>query len=66
MAHTPQIELRTAKQVRAQLGGISEVTLWRRINNLEMDFPQPVRILGRLYFRADLIDVWIKAQAEAA
>ena len=66
MTHTTQTDLRTAKQVRAQLGGISDVTLWRRINNSNLEFPQPVRILRRLYFRADEIDAWIAAQTEAA
>ena len=66
MASETSVDLRTAKQVRAQLGDISEVTLWRRMNNPSLGFPQPVRILGRLYFVGDDIDAWILAQAEVS
>ena len=60
------VGLRSATQVRQQLGGISDVTLWRRINNPELDFPKPIKISGRLYFRVSDIDAWVEAQAEAA
>ena len=62
MAHTTQIELRTAKQVCAQLGGISEVTRWRWVRDPGMKFPQPIKISGRNYFRGDEIDAWIQTQ----
>ncbi len=62
--HSP--ELRTAKQVRKQLGEISEITLWRWINNPNLNFPRPTKISGRRYFRSDEMDAWIEAQAEAA
>jgi predicted DNA-binding transcriptional regulator AlpA len=58
-------ELRSASSVREQLGNISNVTLWRRIKNPELSFPKPIKISGRLYFRANEIDAWIEAQAEA-
>ena len=68
LEHSPErdsvgIELRTASEVRRQLGGISEVTLWRRIRDPRLNFPTPVKILGRLYFRAAEINAWIEAQA---
>ena len=59
-------ELRNASSVCKQLGNISNVTLWRRINNPELDFPPPIKISGRLYFRAHEIDAWVEAQAEGA
>ncbi len=62
--HSP--ELRTSKQVRKQLGEISEITLWRWINNPDLSFPRPIKISGRRYFRSDEMDAWIEAQAEAA
>ena len=52
-----------AREVCRHLGGISSVTLWRRMQN--DDFPAAIRIAGRLYFRADEIDEYIR-QAEQA
>lgn len=63
---TDNIELRTAKQVCQKIGGVSDVTLWRRINNPVLNFPQPIKILGRLYFQAAEIDAWITEQARKA
>ena len=60
------VGLRSATQVRQQLGGISDVTLWRWGRDPSLKFPQPIKISGRNYFRADEIDAWIGAQAEAA
>jgi predicted DNA-binding transcriptional regulator AlpA len=54
--------LRSAPRVCEQLD-CSGVTLWRRIKNPDLGFPQPLKISGRLYFRADEIDAWIEAQA---
>ncbi len=56
-------ELRTAKQVRKQLGEISEITLWRWINSPDLNFPRPIKISARNYFRSDEMDAWIEAQA---
>jgi predicted DNA-binding transcriptional regulator AlpA len=58
-----QIELRTARKVRSQLGDISDVSLWRWIRNPDLNFPKPTKISGRLYFRADEIDTWIEDRA---
>ena len=63
---SPAMELRRARQVREQLGGISEVTLWPRVRDPNLNFPRPVKILGRLYFRGDEIDAWISEQMETA
>ncbi|HEX9868802.1 MAG TPA: transcriptional regulator [Candidatus Tectomicrobia bacterium] len=56
------VELRTARRVREQLGGVSEVTLWRFQRDPNLGFPTPVRINGRLYFRVDEIDAWIESR----
>ena len=61
----PGPELRTAKQVRHQLGDKSEPTLWRWVKDPALNFPQPSRILGRLYFRGDEIDKWIEDRMKA-
>ena len=62
--HSP--ELRTAKQVRRQLGDKSEVTLWRWINDPELNFPQPIKIRGQNHFDGAAIDRWIASQTKTA
>ena len=67
MASNPNsCELRSAATVRQQLGKISNVTLWRWVRDPGLNFPKPIKISRRNYFRADEIDAWIEAQAEAA
>ncbi len=55
-------ELRSAATVRRQLD-ISHVTLWRRIRDPSLRFPQPLKISNRNYFRGAEIDAWIEVQA---
>jgi len=62
MSQSPS--LRSASSVCEQLD-CSGVTLWRRIKNPGLKFPQPLKISGRLYFRADDVDACIEAQANA-
>ncbi len=63
MPETSQpVELRAALRVCKQLD-CSLVTIWRRVHDPSLNFPQPVKICGRNYFRADEIDAWIEAQA---
>jgi predicted DNA-binding transcriptional regulator AlpA len=54
--------------VRTRYGGISDMTLWRWLRDLEMKFPPPVMIRRRRYWReADLADFDRRAAgAEAA
>jgi predicted DNA-binding transcriptional regulator AlpA len=40
-----------APQVRRRYGNISDMALWRWLNDPELGFPQPVDIGGRRYFR---------------
>ena len=54
----------TAKEVCARLGGISDMTLWRYLNDESVGFPRPVYIRRRRYFREDEITAWIDRQAE--
>ncbi len=62
MPETSQpVELRAALRVCKQLD-CSLVTIWRRVHDPSLNFPQPVKICGRNYFRADEIDAWIEAQ----
>ena len=53
-----------ASTVREICGGISDMTLWRWLD--QRDFPQPVRIARRRYWRMDDVVAWLEAQREAA
>lgn len=39
-----------AKKVREELGGISDMTLYRWLNDPTLDFPKPIYIKTRRYF----------------
>lgn len=48
----------SARTVRAELGGISDMTLWRWLNRSDLGFPQPVVIARRRYWRRVDIENW--------
>jgi predicted DNA-binding transcriptional regulator AlpA len=53
----------TAPQLRHRYGGRSDMWLWRLLHNQASDFPQPLRINGRRYWRLGDIEAWELAQA---
>ena len=53
----------TSKQVRARIGGVSSMCVWRWVRDGK--FPAPVPINGRNYWRAGVIRAWITAQGAA-
>ncbi len=53
----------TAKQVRERYGGISDMTLWRWLRDPNLQFPKPIVINGRRYWRWDKLDAFDDAQA---
>lgn len=53
-----------AATVRSICGNVSDMTLWRWLK--QCDFPKPVYIAKRRYWReAEILD-WLEAQAENA
>ena len=53
-----------AATVRQMCGGISDMTLWRWLDNPELDFPRPIYIGRRRFWReAEIVD-WLDAQAK--
>lgn len=52
-----------ASAVRELCGGISDMTLWRWLNNPEMGFPPASYIAGRRYWRASEICAWLDSHA---
>ena len=48
----------SARTVRAELGGISDMTLWRWLNRSDLCFPRPLVIARRRYWRRTDIEKW--------
>jgi predicted DNA-binding transcriptional regulator AlpA len=48
----------TATQVRQRFGGISDMTLWRWMHDERVDFPAPVVINRRRYFRLPEVEAF--------
>jgi len=55
-------KLISAATVRDLCGGVSDMTLWRWLNDRDMNFPEPVYIQKRRYWRETELDAWIEAQ----
>ena len=47
-----------AAQVRARYGGVSEMTLWRWLQNRELGFPKPYRINRLRYWDDAKLSEW--------
>jgi predicted DNA-binding transcriptional regulator AlpA len=59
-------ELRlTARQVYERFS-VSDMTLWRWLNDPDLDFPRPIVINHRRYFRLNEIEQWERRQAGKA
>ncbi|MBC7286135.1 MAG: AlpA family phage regulatory protein [Hoeflea sp.] len=55
-----------ASAVKEICGGVSDMTLWRWLNDDNLDFPRPIYIGRRRYWReADIIE-WLEAREVAA
>jgi len=48
--------------VREFCGGVSDMTLWRWLNDPELSFPRPIYIARRRYWRQSEIIAWLDAQ----
>ena len=55
-------KLITAAAVRESLGGVSDMTLWRWLHDPAMNFPKPVRIQSRRYWRESDLTEWLEAR----
>lgn len=54
-----------AKEVMQRCGGVSQMTLWRWINDPQTGFPQPRYIKTRRYWREDELEAWIERKDAA-
>lgn len=55
-----------AKTVRELCGGISDMSLWRWLNDEALAFPRPVYIQKRRFWREAEILEWIEAREVSA
>lgn len=58
--------LLTAREVRETLGGVTDMSLWRWLNDDRLDFPKPVVIRRRRYWRQSEIAAFQTRQGAAA
>ena len=54
-----------ATAVRELCGGISDMSLWRWLNDPEYDFPKPIYIGRRRYWREADVIAWLEAHEVA-
>lgn len=55
-----------ASSVRSLCGGISDMTLWRWLNDQSLDFPRPIYLGRRRYWREAEVLAWLDAREVAA
>lgn len=51
--------LLNSAKVRERLGGISSMTIWRYLNDDELNFPRPITIRSRRFWKSDEIETFI-------
>ena len=55
-----------SKQVCSMIGGVTLMTLHRRMNDPDLDFPKPKKMAGMNYWLQSEIERWIAKQMAAA
>lgn len=55
-----------AAAVRERYGNVSDMWLWRRLNEAGSTFPKPIVIKRRRFWRLSELIVWESEQAERA
>jgi predicted DNA-binding transcriptional regulator AlpA len=51
-----------AYNVRQLCGGVSDMTLWRWLNDTEMAFPKPIYIGRRRYWKEADVIAWLESR----
>lgn len=59
-------KLLTAAAVRELCGGVTDMTLWRWVQRADLDFPKPLKIGRRNYWREADILAWLDTREVAA
>ena len=52
-----------ARQVRMRIGNISDMTLYRWLNDPRLNFPKPIVIQRRRYWREEDLECWLNERA---
>lgn len=60
------VRLIPSSEVRRVCGDISDMTLYRYLRRPELQFPQPVYIASRRFWREAEVIAWIRSRGEAA
>ncbi|SFA39612.1 transcriptional regulator, AlpA family [Paracoccus halophilus] len=58
-------KLISANAVRILCGDISDMTMWRWLNNPALDFPRPIYIGPRRYWREAEVTDWLASRPAA-
>jgi predicted DNA-binding transcriptional regulator AlpA len=61
--HHQQTAYLPAGQVRSRYG-ISDMALWRWLRNEQMNFPRPLRLNGRRYWKLADLEAWEASRAD--
>jgi predicted DNA-binding transcriptional regulator AlpA len=56
----------SSRQVRVRYGNVSEMWLWRREHEEGSDFPRPVKIHKRRFWRLSNLTAWERRLASGA
>jgi predicted DNA-binding transcriptional regulator AlpA len=59
-------KLISAAAVREICGGVTDMTIWRWLHHPKLDFPKPIKIGRRNYWRETELSAWLDRQAEEA
>ena len=51
-----------AAMVRALLGGVSDMTIWRYLNDPTLNFPKPIYIRRRRLWNEAEVVAWLQSQ----
>ena len=54
-----------AATVRELCGDVSDMTVWRWLNDPTLNFPKPVRIQSKRYWRENDIAAWLESRDAA-
>lgn len=68
MSESPQSlceKLITGPELRRRLGNVSDMALWRWRHDADLNFPQPVKLRRRNYYREADIAAWLAARRAA-
>jgi predicted DNA-binding transcriptional regulator AlpA len=55
----------TAKQVRERYGRVSDMSIWRWLRDPKLNFPRPIRINRRRFWRLSDLDAWDRSREAA-